>query len=178
MVIAPGGGNNLWSQMETRKWPIENYAELTGRIIVELKTTVVMLGDKNDLQYAKQIASAVNSERFISLTGKTSINQSALILKRAKLFIGNDSFPLFLASAVDIPTIGLFGPTNAELINPFLDKHIAVQSTLDCSPCYNPVDGVKGCAYVCEQGKCMMAISVDSVFGKVKDIFSVIKEDS
>ena len=170
VAIAPGGGKNIWSEMPSRRWPVEYFAELANRIINELNLEVVIIGGKDDLVYADKIVELVKSERLLNRVGKYDINETANILKKAKLFVGNDSFPLFLASAVGSSTIGLFGPTNGALINPLGSNHTAIQSTADCSSCYNPMDGVSGLAYQCKKQKCMSEISVDAVYTKAKEL--------
>jgi len=49
----------------------------------------------------------------IDLCGKLSLTETAACLARADLFVGNDSGLMHIAAAVDVPTLGLFGPTPA-----------------------------------------------------------------
>lgn len=41
------------------------------------------------------------------------------ILRRTDLVIGNDTGPLHLAAAHDVPSLGLFGPTRGERNGPY-----------------------------------------------------------
>ena len=57
-----------------------------------------------------------------------NITQTYSFIKRSNLFIGNDSGLMHLAAASNIPTIGLFGPTNDKLYAPFGDKCYIVRT--------------------------------------------------
>jgi len=48
----------------------------------------------------------------INICGKLNPRQSAAVIEKSVLFIGHDSGPLHLASAVGVPSIGLFGNHN------------------------------------------------------------------
>ena len=54
----------------------------------------------------------------IDLTGRLSLPEAAAVLRRAALFVGNDSGLMHLAAAAGAPTLGLFGPTNAAEYGP------------------------------------------------------------
>ena len=56
---------------------------------------------------------------FIDLIGKADLLTAYACLKRARLFIGNDSGAMHLAAAAGIPTIGLFGPSDERLYAPW-----------------------------------------------------------
>jgi len=50
-------------------------------------------------------------------------------LKRARLFIGNDSGLMHMAAAAGAPTLGLFGPSDEELYAPWGPKARALRGT-------------------------------------------------
>jgi ADP-heptose:LPS heptosyltransferase len=49
----------------------------------------------------------------IDLVGRLSLPEAAACLRRAALYVGNDSGLMHLAAAAGAPTLGLFGPTQA-----------------------------------------------------------------
>ena len=57
--------------------------------------------------------------QFIDLTQDTDLLTAHACLKRARLFIGNDSGAMHLAAATGIPTLGLFGPSDEQLYGPW-----------------------------------------------------------
>jgi ADP-heptose:LPS heptosyltransferase len=54
----------------------------------------------------------------IDLCGRLSLPQAAACLRRADIFVGNDSGLMHLAAASGAPTLGLFGPTPAAEYSP------------------------------------------------------------
>ena len=76
-------------------------------------------------------------------------------MKKAALFVGIDSGVLHLASSLDIPVVGLFGPTDPFYVGPQNLKSIVVKNEkLECVPCY-----LKDCGH----RNCMNSLSVSSV---------------
>ena len=57
--------------------------------------------------------------RLIDLVGKADLLTAYACLKRASLFIGNDSGLMHLAAAAGCPTVGLFGPSDDRLYAPW-----------------------------------------------------------
>lgn len=57
--------------------------------------------------------------QFLNLTGNTSLVSLPALIKRASWVISNDSGPMHLAAALDVPTIGIFGPTDPQLFGPY-----------------------------------------------------------
>ena len=54
----------------------------------------------------------------IDLVGRLTLPEITAFLARSRLFIGNDSGLMHLAAASGVPTLGLFGPTNAAAYAP------------------------------------------------------------
>ena len=57
--------------------------------------------------------------RYVDLTGKVDLLTAYAALKRADLFIGNDSGLMHIAAAAGVPTIGLFGPSDERRYGPW-----------------------------------------------------------
>jgi len=62
----------------------------------------------------------------IDLCGALSLPEAAACLRRARLFVGNDSGLMHLAAAAGTATIGLFGPTAAAVYAPVGPHAVAV----------------------------------------------------
>ncbi len=56
---------------------------------------------------------------MIDLVGKVDLLTAYACLKRARLFVGNDSGLMHLAAAAGAPTLGLFGPSDERLYAPW-----------------------------------------------------------
>ncbi len=64
----------------------------------------------------------------IDLCGMLSLAEAAACLRRARLFVGNDSGLMHLAAAAGTATIGLFGPTDAAVYAPVGRSAVAVRA--------------------------------------------------
>ena len=106
-VIFPGGN---WCP---KIWPVEKYNTLLKKISSKnqnIKYIFVGSNIEKDLYYNK-LANGINNELIIDLFGAT-LTLTAAYMKKSKLFIGNDSGLMHLATACNLQTIALFGPTN------------------------------------------------------------------
>jgi len=163
IAMFPGGAANPKEVVCDRRWNWINYIKIIELIKNRFDAEVILMGSKNDYYVCNKIYKKLNLD-IINLSGKTSIMQTASILKKCNLVITNDSAPLHLAIAMDVPTIGLFGPTagiaRVPQDNP---KYIAVQSLLSCSPCYGNERKFPGCKRK-DGKKCMDYIYVEQVF--------------
>lgn len=73
------------------------------------KISVVQLGAAND----RPIPGCIH------LMGKTSLQQSAYILQRAYLHLGNDSWLVHAAGALNVPVVALYGSTSSQVHGPY-----------------------------------------------------------
>jgi heptosyltransferase-2 len=126
VAVAPG---SVWA---TKRWPF--YAELTTRLSASAQ--IVVVGGAADATLASEIVAASNGTA-IDATGRLSLLASAELIARAALLVTNDSSPLHLASAMDTPTLAIFGPTVPEFgFGPLAGvSQVAGVSDLDCRPC-------------------------------------------
>ena len=67
------------------------------------------------------------------------MSETALLLKRSVLFMGNDGGLVHLARALEVPLMGFYGPVPPEVYGPYPPSPTAIAITkkdLDCRPCY------------------------------------------
>jgi ADP-heptose:LPS heptosyltransferase len=79
----------------------------------------MILGGPDDARYVEPLARTLSRDRLIDLTGQVDLLTAHACLKRARLFVGNDSGLMHLAAAAGTPTIGLFGPSDDRLYAPW-----------------------------------------------------------
>ncbi|MBE3101719.1 MAG: glycosyltransferase family 9 protein [Firmicutes bacterium] len=106
----------------------------------------------------------------IDITGKTSIHQTAAILKGCKLLLCVDSFVLHLASAVDTPTVALFGCTNPQMRLPFNDVSIAPDTPSKCRYCYHWDQTRLSNLCIRDRIYCMESITSESVIQAMEEL--------
>jgi lipopolysaccharide heptosyltransferase II len=139
-----------------RRWGGENYG-IVARGLIEKGFNVVILGSEIDREDARKILEI--APHAIDLTGKTTLKDVALILKKCSLLICADSGLLHLAVGIGTPTLSLFGSGIEKKWAPRGKRHITLNKRLPCSPCtkfgYTPK---------CKKGiACLKSISPDEV---------------
>ena len=137
-----------------KHWIDGRWQELRERITAELGLSVVLLGGPGDVEASKGILPE-EKPRGVNLTGKTSLQETAAVIRNASLLIGVDTGLTHMGIALDTPTIALFGATL-----PYRDTRGTSGTVLyhhhDCSPCRRSptCDGLF---------PCMDAISADEI---------------
>ena len=100
----------------TKQWPVHRFAEVMNRLGERYASRFVLIGATNNREAAAQIISGVKYP-ILDLTGKTTVGQSASLLKHCRLLISNDSGPVHIADALGTPVISIF-TRNQPGINP------------------------------------------------------------
>ncbi|MCM8797460.1 MAG: hypothetical protein NC923_06270, partial [Candidatus Omnitrophica bacterium] len=128
ILLACGGRSH------TKIWPQDNFVTLIYSIVDKLRSKVILVGDNNDAAIARYIIER-SEARAADLTAKTTIRQLACLLKRSSCVIANDSAVLHMASYLNIPVLGIFGPTDDLKYGPWSDRSIIIKKDIFCRPC-------------------------------------------
>ncbi|MDD2338301.1 MAG: glycosyltransferase family 9 protein, partial [Geobacteraceae bacterium] len=99
----------------------------------------------------------------VDLGGNSNIRETMALLRRATVFVGNDSGIMHLAAAAAIPLVALFGPQSPQKFGPWSERAKIIYTKFPCSPCRQKF------FTECEPSlrmkpACIEAISVDEVF--------------
>jgi ADP-heptose:LPS heptosyltransferase len=155
VAIAAGAKSHI------KRWTITGFIMLCDRLRKELGLKVLLVGDENDKLINRQILD-VGLKEVYDLSGRTNLRELAYLLSLCKLLITNDSAPLHIASALNLPAVAIFGPTDYKKYGPLAANSIIIKKGLRCSPCERSL-----CRFNLE---CMKEISADEVFNAVKKI--------
>ena len=129
VCLAPG------ARWESKRWPVERFAELGARLAEAQGVEVVVVGAEEDRALARVIAERVGPTAR-DWTGRTTLVELAALLERSALVVTNDSGPMHLAAALGTPLVALFGPTNPVRTGPYSPRAVVVTSAAHCAPCY------------------------------------------
>lgn len=72
---------------------------------------IAVLAAAHEAAMVAPLLAELPPERTLPLVGRLNLTGVSALLRRAALFVGNDSGPLYLAVASGAPALGLFGPT-------------------------------------------------------------------
>lgn len=156
----------------TKKWPVEFFAKLALKLKQTFDISILILGSSKEGPLANYMQTYLknhcsSADKIWNLAGKTSLTDLKGIYPQISLLVSNDSSPIHFASAFNIPTIAIFGPTTPQMgFAPLADQSTVVeQKLLYCRPCHH--HGPKICPL--QHFKCMREITVEKVFNKCKN---------
>lgn len=109
VVIAPTAG---WGAKE---WPAERYGQVAAELSRAGYRVLVNVAAANDPSGEAVVRASGGS----AVAAPTSLAELIALVRRAKLVIAGDTGPLHLAAALEIPVVGLFGPTDPARNGPY-----------------------------------------------------------
>ena len=145
-------------------WPAVRTAELINTL--RSRGEEVVLTGSPSAEERELVAAVVQALRFpvLNLAGKLTLKELAALIARARLFIGVDSAPMHMASAMGTPAVVLFGPSGEAEWGPWHIPHRILISRHSCRPC-----GYNGCGGG-NRSECIEAIATRSVVEAVDEL--------
>jgi heptosyltransferase I len=117
-IINPGAG---WG---AKRWPAERYAAVV-RTLGEHGFKALVNAGPGEANLAQEVVEHnKNSSRVV----ECSLPQLIAITRRAALFVGGDTGPLHLASALGTPAVAIFGPTDPARNGPYGGRYVVLRS--------------------------------------------------
>ena len=148
-----------------KRWYPERFADV-GAAFSNMYN-IVIFGGPNEIEMAQEIEDnlkLLNVENYTNLAGKTTIEELCSHIGGCSLFITNDSGPMHVAAAYQVPTVAIFGPTKYKETSQWKnEKSKIVRHEMKCSPCMKRE---------CPLGhhECMKNITASEVIEAVKEL--------
>ncbi len=155
----------IGAALATKKLPLHKLKELCAAI----QFPIILLGGKEDVEEGKAIA-AVDDIKIYNACGKFNLNESADIVRGAKLVVTHDTGLMHIAAALQKPIISVWGNTVPAFgMYPYYGKlsaqhfYVVEINKLWCRPC-SKIGHDK-----CPRGhfKCMEQIAVNEIVNMV-----------
>ncbi len=148
----------------SRRWGVAKYAELANLLAARYGVSVVLIGAADDAREGDELAAAVPDHEIVNLAGRCTVRESAAVIARSALFVGDDSGPAHLAAATGVPVVVLFGAGDPAETAPAGERvRVVRRADLDCIACVRNTCPLKGEANL----RCMTGLSVAMVFGEI-----------
>jgi heptosyltransferase-1 len=128
-------------------WPVASFRGIAQRFLADPATVVLSLGGPGEEQRLTEVITGLDPSRAIAVA-PGPIPRLVGLLRRVDLAVGNDTGPIHIAAASDVPSLGLFGPTRGDRNGP-----------------YGPL-----CRYVQSPTRAMDDISVDAVWDAIRQM--------
>ncbi len=145
-------------------WLPDRFKAVAEKLLKKPNVKVIFFGDRDGTPLVDEICKNL-PQGALNLAGKTSIRELMAYLSQCDLLLTNDSGPMHMASALGVPLLALFGPTDDTTTGPYKKERV-IHKHVPCSPCHRrecPIDF-----------RCMTRISVEEVYGEIQDILKTI----
>lgn len=149
------------TKMQAKDWEPPNWKQFVARLSGALPSwRLVVVGSADEMERAEECASGWRGP-IVNLCGKLLPRESAAVLENCAVFVGHDSGPMHLASAVGTPCVAIFSARNLPgQWFPARPGHTVIYHKTDCFGCM-----LETC--VAERKRCILSITVDEVFESV-----------
>ena len=137
-----------------RRWPPERFAGVVTALLEQYPSLrAVYVGAPSERTFTLAAAGLVPghlSARVSVAAGRLSLLGFAALLRRSIVLLSNDSGPVHIAWALQVPTVSLWGPGTPAFYGPNGGIHDVLWAGVPCSPCLYftdrpPCGGVNVC---------------------------------
>jgi len=155
-ILHPGARKKL------RRW--DKFASLAQWLHQEKNLEIIFTGDHYERELIKDIQQQLSFETH-SIAGVFNLAELAALCSQAKVYIGNESGPLHIASLCGTPSLGLFGPGEPDVFYPYGKYTAYLHYVLPCNPCNQ-----NKC--IQPQNPCIKMIQLNEVMIKIDELLN------
>jgi len=144
-----------------KRWYPKEFAKVANEMAKEYD--VIIFGGPGEEEIAKDIEKNLKISNYKNLCGKLTVKELCEYIGGLELFITNDSGPMHIAAAYNVPIVAIFGPTNYKETSPWSKNYKIVTKDLECAPCMKRE---------CPLGhhNCMKEIKAEDVIKALKEL--------
>ena len=150
-------------------WLPEGFARVAINVSEEFD--IVIFGGKNEIETANEIEVLFlqsGKKNISNLAGKTSIDELVQKIASVSIFLTGDSGPMHIASALQIPTVSIFGPTIEIETCQWMNKNsVILKKNLECQPCMKRLCPLK-------HHNCMKLIPHEQVTDAIRNLLGEV----
>lgn len=146
-----------------KRWYPDRFARLALKIREAYQATVLLFGAGDERELGEEICRIASSPGLVNLAGHTSLEEAVALIGLCGLFVTNDSGLMHVAAAMDVPLVGIFGPTDPRRTAPWSKRYVLVRDEeVDCYGCK-----MRECNHA---HKCMDVITVERAYEGVRQV--------
>ncbi len=148
-----------------KRWYPEKFAKVAANYSGEYD--IIIFGGPTETEMAKAIEDervTLGVTNVTNVAGKTSIQELCSYIGGLSLFITNDSGPMHVAAAYQVPTVSIFGPTRHLETSQWKNRQSKiVRHNLECAPCMKRECPLK-------HHDCMKKIEAEEVINAIEEL--------
>lgn len=125
IVAHPGGGNNPGMQMDSKRYPTSQLADILNQVAAGLSAHVILVGGQNDGDLVEDVQRNLRNPATGWINQLTFAEIGALA-HSALFYIGNDTGLTHIAAASGAKTVMMMGPSDPKRYAPFTENHLVL----------------------------------------------------
>jgi heptosyltransferase-1 len=145
---------NVGAAWPTKRWPVDRWIELIGLLRGGPASPLLLWGTAEE----RSAAAAVAARTDTPVAPFFEIGEIFGLLEASAVLVSGDTFALQAACALNIPVVGIFGPTLPGRNGPFRERDKAAYHEISCSRCYKRA---------CDSMECLRLVRPEEVAGMV-----------
>lgn len=164
---------NLSTSQKSKDWPIENYINLCNKLLQKYNIKYILIGAGEMAgEYADEFCK--NIKETINFVNKTTIRETAEIMRQADFYLGGDTEPTHMAMACDVYGIAIY--KSADDFDYEFNYSKRLYPMTSKIKMLNPKKAIPGCEHNgCDKNyaHCIKQISIDIVY---KQMIKIIED--
>jgi heptosyltransferase-2 len=144
-----------------KRWLPERFASAARELAGRLGGSVAVFGSAGEKALCEEVARAAGGRNF---AGATSLRQFIDMTAACHVYLTNDSGAMHIASALSVPSVTVFGPTDETATGPSGPCARLLREPVECAPCMLrecPIDH-----------RCMTRVTADRVVAEALNVLS------
>ncbi|WP_334138747.1 glycosyltransferase family 9 protein [Thermovirga lienii] len=157
---------NPGSRNPKKRLPVKLCAEVGKKLAEEHRALIGVIGySEEERRDAQEVLEGLKPH-CLDLSGPLALSLVGAYMERASLFVTGDTAAMHLASALGVPTVGVFGPSKPDRYGPWGNQHRVVLAPVPCAPCND-----RGCV-MGDDFRCLELVESQEVYGACAELLS------
>jgi heptosyltransferase-2 len=142
-----------------RQWGESNFTQVAERLLDKFPVKIIWF------QEPGQREAAPSGSCIVPLS--LPLREFMAVLSRCGMLICNDSGPMHIATALNVPVVAVFGPTEPAWFGPLgPNNQVVIRTGFWCRPCFDY------CIF--DEPYCLRTISIEDVCSPAEDVLSAL----
>lgn len=161
---------NIGASWKTKRW-LDTYFARCADELLEKGYGIAFFGGPMDTELVQACIAQMqhrDSEAIKIFTGRVSLGELSVLLKKCALFLTTDSGPMHVGVSQNVPVVTMFGASPVPGFYPYDAKDVLIKTPEPCHPC-----GIHECPRPGEENMaCMKNITVEIVMKYVWELLA------